>query len=299
MKKRIVGMALAILLCSACTSPEVENLSAPIELQEDARVTQTDDTQDMPQAVQSLEPLPLALDTYFGEADGTAIFLTSDALEYIYQQSMVDQQFSPYSTFKIVSTLIGLHEGIVTDKESTMAYDGTIYWYAPWNANLNLEQAFQNSCVWYYHQMVYQMAQQTVQEHLDALAYGNMDLSQWEGNGSNKQADLNGFWLNSSLKISPKEQVYLLKALFEGQTNYSTAHLDLLQTLMQTSEGNIYAKTGSGAGQAWYVGYFTENSQTVYFAVFMQGEDVSGAVAKQTAVAIVHDWSILADAVTS
>ena len=36
------------------------------------------------------------------------------------------------------------------------------------------------------------------------LNYGNKDISEWDGSDINPLPQLNGFWLESSLKISPK-----------------------------------------------------------------------------------------------
>ena len=35
------------------------------------------------------------------------------------------EQASPYSTFKIISALMGLHNGVIADETSAMEYNGT------------------------------------------------------------------------------------------------------------------------------------------------------------------------------
>ncbi len=233
------------------------------------------------------------LSSYFNSINGTAIFLTSDNKEYIYNNDLVDIRFSPYSTFKIVSTLIGLNEEIITSKNSTMQYDGSTYWYDLWNDNLNLEQAFKHSCVWYYHQIIYQIPRDTIQLQLNSLNYGNMDLTEWDGNGNNPKEDLNGFWLNSSLEISPREQVVLLKNIFENNSIYSDENVELLGQLMDIGEYSVHAKTGSGGNESWYVGYFDFNDDTIYFATFITGDDVSGALAKEISLSLIDDWDLI------
>ena len=37
---------------------------------------------------------------------------------------MCRQKVSPYSTFKIISALLGLQKGVIVDESSTMGYDG-------------------------------------------------------------------------------------------------------------------------------------------------------------------------------
>ncbi len=305
MKKYVVWTLTLVLLLSACGRQEGLENQVPSQPTTEAPLASPSPLvppSTEPVATEETSPTPLDIDlsSYFGETAGCAIFLTSSGQEYVHGGDWIDTRFSPYSTFKIVSTLMGLEEGIVTSAESTMAYDGSTYWYDPWNANLNLAQAFQHSCVWFYHQVIYQLPQQTVQVHLDSLPYGNQDLSQWEGNGQNPKPDLNGFWLNSSLKISPREQVLLLRTLFEGETAYAPSHIQLLRDLMATETPTIYGKTGSGSTESWYVGYFEYDSEIVYYATFLSGEDVSGAFARELSFAVIEDWpEVHKDALTT
>lgn len=45
----------------------------------------------------------------------------------LYQEDLCRTQVSPCSTFKIISTLMGLHTGVLTGPESTMTYSGIQY----------------------------------------------------------------------------------------------------------------------------------------------------------------------------
>ncbi len=238
-----------------------------------------------------LTPSYIDLKAYFNETNGTAVFLTEKGEEYIYNEDLAKDRYSPYSSFKIVSTLMGLSEGIISNKDSTMNYDGTIYWLDSWNDNLNLKQAFENSCVWYYHQIINKIPMEGVQRYLEELNYGNKDISQWRGNGSNPKEELNGFWLNSSLKISPKEQVEVLKNIFEYETDFSAEDITLLQELMKSDVDNVYGKTGSGSNNSWYVGYFEYEEKNIYFATFIKDNETSGIKAKDITMSIIENWS--------
>lgn len=61
----------------------------------------------------------------------------------------------------------------------------------------------------YYRQVVDDIGKDMMQKELDKLQYGNCDISDWEGrlNTNNNNRALTGFWIQSSLLISPKEQV--------------------------------------------------------------------------------------------
>lgn len=55
------------------------------------------------------------------------------------------------------------------------------------------------------------------------LQYGNCDISDWEGqlNTNNNNRALTGFWIESSLTISPKEQVEVMERIFGENSDYS------------------------------------------------------------------------------
>lgn len=104
---------------------------------------------------------------------------------------------------------------------------------------------------------------------------------------------LNGFWLNSSLKISPLEQVEVLSRIFEGQSDYDSRNIGVLKRIMlvdETDSQKIYGKTGSGNGEAWFVGFSESNGERRYFAIYLndseQRDQVSGNKAKEIALEI-------------
>jgi bla regulator protein BlaR1 len=186
-----------------------------------------------------------------------------------------------------------------------MGYDGTRYSNDTWNKDLNLKDAFKESCVWYYRKVIDHIGQDQVQKWLDKLEYGNCDISQWKGNGMNSLSSLNGFWLESSLKISPKEQVDILAKIFEGKTDFSKKNITILKEVMLTQQyGNIsvYGKTGTGKNvntgnmdNGWFVGMFENNDERYYFAVHLIDEkrkDVWGPKAKEIALNIIHKYYV-------
>ena len=132
---------------------------------------------------------------------------------------------------------------------------------------------------------------------MDTLSYGNCDISEWEGNNRNPFADLNGFWLESSLKISPKEQVDILTSIFSGETKYAAKDIETLKNIMKidsSDENTLYGKTGTGAnGNAWFVGFFEIDASIRYFAVYLDDKEkssVSGADAKNIAQTIINKY---------
>lgn len=233
------------------------------------------------------------LSAYFGGVRGCAVLYDPAADHYtVYDPDLADTPASPCSTFKIISALMGLRTGVLTGPESTMAYSGLPYPVAAWNGELDLEQAFQSSCVWYFRQVIDQVGREEVAAQLAALDYGNQDISQWEGGGQNSSAELNGFWLDSSLKISPRRQVQVLADIFEGRSLYTPQEVAILREIMlveDTGQRQVYGKTGTGFGEtAWFVGFSQKDGQPTYFAVYLADEtkELAGDDAKAVALAL-------------
>lgn len=92
-----------------------------------------------------------------------------------------------------------------------------------------------------------------MQAELNRLWYGNCDISDWEGrlNTNNHNRALTGFWIESSLKISPKEQVEVMERIFGSNSEYKEETLNQLKEVMrvleqQETDMEVYGKTGMG-----------------------------------------------------
>ena len=120
----------------------------------------------------------LDLSDDFSGVNGCAVLYSPSKNKYsLYNKDMAEQEVSPYSTFKIISTLIGLHNNIIKDETSTLNYNGTQYPNPEWNENLTLQKAFQTSCIWYFHQIINSVGEEEVKKELSELEYGNCDVS--------------------------------------------------------------------------------------------------------------------------
>ncbi len=232
--------------------------------------------------------------TAFNGINGCAVIYNSEENYYkIYNEDMAQIEVSPLSTFKIVATLIGLKHGVIIDENSTMTYNGNQYPIDAWNGNLSLKEAFQSSCVWYFRQVIDAVGQEEVQRELETLNYGNCDVSEWMGTDINQMKELNGFWLASSLLISPMEQIQVLQTIFKGNSQFSQKQIETLKGVMLYDACNdyeVYGKTGTGKeGEAWYVGVAEKNGQREYFAVYLKDEQNKDKVAGSLAREIVNN----------
>ena len=312
MKKLIcLNILLLILLFSGCAnspgpqeSPNIESSepkkSEPVEQDNGANIDDTDKADTGYNTINISDSITEEIDLSdnFRGINGCAVIYDPSNDKYsLYNSSLCEQEASPYSTFKIISTLAGLKNEVIENETSTMNYSGEKYPLSEWNDNLSLEKAFQTSCIWYFRQIIDEVGRDEIQSELSRLEYGNCDISEWDGSGINPMPDLNGFWIGSSLKISPLEQVQVLKKIFEGESIYSAEHVAILKEIMAVSEDTrkIYGKTGSGPdGEAWFVGFAEENDTKKYFAVYLndntQPDKVSGSVAKEIALNILESF---------
>ncbi len=231
----------------------------------------------------------------FGEIKGCCVFYDVSMNSYnFYNKADCETRYSPNSIFKIISTLEGLECGAVTSETSTMDYNGNTYPFESWNTNLNLKEAFQNSCVWYYRQLIDKIGKEKMKKGLEEIGYGNCDISEWNGSGLAPTEDTNGFWLGSSLEISTLEAVNVTSKIFEGKSKYSNKNIDILKNIMESDVKGIYGKTGTGIdNSAWYAGFYEKENNKIYFALHLQNEDgtkIAGADAKKIAVSIIQKY---------
>lgn len=242
---------------------------------------------------------------YFDGLNGTAvIYDASDRRYTIYNDELAVLRRSPCSTFKIISSLTALEHGILAPGDSVRKWSGEVFWNEDWNRDIDFGEAFRTSCVWYYRQLIDDIGQDRMQEELEKLSYGNCDISDWEGrlNTNNNNRALTGFWIESSLLISPKEQTEVMERIFGENSEYSEQTRNELRQVMRVTEQertdfSVYGKTGMGKKDgivvdAWFTGFAETAEGNLYFCVRLGRTDdrnVSSSLAKEIAVQIVSD----------
>jgi beta-lactamase class D len=157
---------------------------------------------------------------------------------------------SPYSTFKIPGSLIGLETGVVADRS--------------WQQDQDLRTALPRSIVPYFRALATRVGEPRMKQWLSRFDYGNQDVS----------GGLDRFWLGSSLRISPDEQAAFLAKLQRGLFPVSRANLDLVRELLTQESGpgfRLVAKTGSSNdGEGWLVGWVETPGGGCAFALHLE-----------------------------
>ncbi len=243
---------------------------------------------------------------YFEGINGAAVIYDPAKNCYeIYNQEQASVRRSPCSTFKIISSLTALESGILDPEISVRTWSGEIFWNEDWNRDIDFADAFHASCVWYFREVIDEIGEERMQEELNKLEYGNCDISDWSGslNNNNSNPALTGFWIESSLLISPKEQTEVMERIFGGRSAYPEEILkELKQVMLLQDQGEsdilIYGKTGMGKSEgvvvdAWYTGFAESGDEKVYFCVYLgetEGQNVSSSKAREIAVKIVSGY---------
>ena len=150
-----------------------------------------------------------------------------------------------------------------------MKWNGKPSSIAAWNHDQTLASAMRHSVVWYFQRVATGIGEERMQR--GAGPYRLRQPRHFRG--------LTRFWLQSSLKISPREQVGLLRALFNGSLPFAAEDIAVVKRDITLSSGNgvrFMGKTGSGSDDAdrgiigWFVGGVETPHNRWSFAVNIQ-----------------------------
>jgi beta-lactamase class D len=206
------------------------------------------------------------------KADGCFTMLNNaDGQITVYNLSLDTTRLLPASTFKIVNSLIGLQTGAITDENMVIKWDGVKRPVKEWNKDMDMKEAFKLSCVPYYQEVARRIGKDTMQQWIDSLSYGNRDIS----------GPIDSFWLNNHLKISPDEQLGLLKRLYFDQLPFRKSVQQAVRDVMLQEDNTAYKlsyKTGwgfdeSGNSVGWVTGWIEENRHVYFFVTLVRSTD--------------------------
>jgi beta-lactamase class D len=205
------------------------------------------------------------------------------------QQGDCASRVTPASTFKIAIALMGFDSGFLKDAHSPLLpyRPGYSDWAgALWRVATDPARWIKYSVVWYSELVTQSLGQARFQHYTTEFHYGNADVS---GKPSLPNGMM-GAWINSSLRISPLEQVSFLERLVNRRLPV-TAHAfdmtDRITTITVLPNGwDIHGKTGSGSpgsdgkydpahAYGWFVGWATKGARRLVFAHLIQDEQPS------------------------
>ena len=232
------------------------------------------------------------LSTYFGEYEGSFVLYDLKNDEWsIHDKEHATLRVAPNSTYKICDALFGLEEGVITPENSFIAWNGEIYPFEAWNADQTLQSAMNSSVNWYFQTVDEQLGFSDVYSYIQEIGYGNENMS----------GDFSTYWMESSLKISPIEQVELLTKLQNNSFGFAPENINAVKDaicLSSSDAGTFYGKTGTGRvdGQdvnGWFIGYIETADNTYYFATNIGADsNAAGSNATEITMSILSDMNI-------
>ncbi len=189
----------------------------------------------------------------------------------VYNIKLDTQSVLPASTFKIVNSLIGIETGRITDEKMVIKWDGIKRENEDWNKDLTMTEAFKVSAVPYYQEVARRIGRDTMKMWIDSLHYGNMNIS----------GPIDSFWLNNTLKISPDEQLGLVKKLYFDKLPFQKRSQQIVRDVMLQEDNTQYKlsyKTGWGFDEkqnsiGWVVGWVEENRHVYFFTLLVKSPD--------------------------
>ena len=230
--------------------------------------------------------------SYFGEYEGSFVLydLENDSWS-IHNIDHATLRVAPDSTYKIYDALFGLEENVITPEDSFIAWNGESYPFEAWNADQTLQSAMASSVNWYFQSVDEQLGTASVYDYIKEIRYGNENIS----------GDFSTYWMESSLEISPVEQVELLIKLQNNRFDFAPENINAVKDavcLSSSDAGTFYGKTGTGRvdGQdvnGWFIGYIETVDNTYFFATNIGADsDATGGNATEITMSILSDMNI-------
>lgn len=198
---------------------------------------------------------------------------------------------APNSTYKLYDALFGLEEDVITPENTFIAWDGKNYPFDTWNNDQTLQSAMSNSVNWYFQSLNEQLGVPSVHKYIQQINYGNENIN----------GDFSSYWMESSLKISPIEQVELLTKLQNNSFSFAPENINAVKDsicLFSSDAGSFYGKTGTGRvnGQdvnGWFIGYIETADNTYFFATNIGADsNATGGNATEITMSILSDMDI-------
>jgi beta-lactamase class D len=192
------------------------------------------------------------------------------------EQGECKRRVTPASTFKIAISLMGYDSGFLVDEhQPVLPYrDAYIDWGIDARQATDPARWMRNSVVWFSQQVTQSLGKARFAEYTKKFEFGNADVS-----GDAARDGLTLSWINSSLQVSPLEQLSFLNRLVNRQLGVSQRAYDktfAITKMPEMHEGwEIHGKTGSSgsSGWGWYVGWTSKGDRTFTFARLIQDDD--------------------------
>lgn len=188
-----------------------------------------------------------------------------------------DSSYLPASTFKIINSLIGLQTGVISSDSMVIPWDGVTREIPEWNKDLTMYEAFRVSALPYYQEVARRIGKDTMSFWLDSLKYGLQQVK----DTFRLRAAVDSFWIDNSVKVTPDEQLGIVKRLYFNQLPFYKTYQEMVKRAMLRESNTKYRmgyKTGLGYTEkdhalGWIVGWIEENNHPYFFVLNLESVD--------------------------
>ena len=225
--------------------------------------------------------LESAIDGGMGGIGTCVVLLDAKTGATIYQYNSAQvcrYRLPPCETFNIVTSLVGLDQGVVTPT-AVFKWDRTPQPVTAWQTNANMAKAWQYDIGWWFQKLATQIGHDRYATALGVMGYGNGDLTGPPG----------AFWqgphAGGALQLSTREQAAFLQRLYAGKILLANGAAATVEGLMSSETRNTAAGPAVMTGQVgacpsqadgsrsvgWWVGRLTTPKRDVVFAASVEG----------------------------
>lgn len=170
-----------------------------------------------------------------------------------------DSSLPPMYTFNTLLSLIGLQTGCITNEKAML--QSTCNSKAD---SINLAEAFKINSTSFFNCIAKQIGKDTLQLWLDSLKYGNKKI-----------VSADSFWLNSSIKLTPDEQLGFIKNLYFEKLPFQKRVQDIVKRILivennanyQLAYSKSITSFNASENLVWAVGWIEENKHPYFFVV--------------------------------
>jgi beta-lactamase class D len=194
-----------------------------------------------------------------------------------------DTPTSPASTFKVPLAVMGFDAGILSGADEPAWPYRAEYKAdrADWKVTTTPTTWLRDSVLWYSRVLVAEMGAERFGQYVADFDYGNADISGDPG----KNNSLLRSWINSSLLITPEQQVRFVRRMLAGELPASaTAQAAVVAIMPSFRAGNwtVSGKTGtyyernadgtfnSRRQTGWFVGWAERDGERLAFAYLIR-----------------------------
>lgn len=188
--------------------------------------------------------------------------------KWLVHEGVCDKRLPPMSTFKLPIALMGYDAGVLRDEHTPVLpfKEGYVDWRPAWRQAHDPSSWMKESVVWYSQQVTLQLGGEKFAGYVRRFGYGNADVSGDKG----KHNGLAASWLNSSLRVSPDEQIGFLRRVLNRELGVRPLAYDMTAALLRrpgpVGGWQVFGKTGSGKNVGWYVGWIEREGKRIVFA---------------------------------